>query len=141
MKKSATDLIQELLTSVEVLGVDATTNVLKIARSNTLTLQDKRVEFVLKMISTHYLQSVEDIINSHNKSYKRMMALKFSIYYLYEVFDFSFSDLKMFFKRDKSLLSRSNKEIKELIENNPNIKSAKNKFDLLVTDFKLKNNF
>lgn len=140
MKKSETDLIQELLKSVEVLGVDATTNVLKIARSNTLTLQDKRVEFVLKMVSTHYLQSIEDIINSHNKSYKRMMALKFSIYYLYEVFDFSFSDLKMFFKRDKSLLSRSTKEIKELIESNQNIKGTKNKFDLLVTDFKLKNN-
>jgi hypothetical protein len=140
MKKSETDLIQELLKSVEVLGVDATTNVLKIARSNTLTLQDKRVEFVLKMVSTHYLQSIEDIINSHNKSYKRMMALKFSIYYLYEVFDFSFSDLKMFFKRDKSLLSRSTKEIKELIDSNQNIKGTKNKFDLLVTDFKLKNN-
>jgi hypothetical protein len=140
MKKSETDLIQELLKSVEVLGVDATTNVLKIARSNTLTLQDKRVEFVLKMVSSHYIQSIEDIINSHNKSYKRMMALKFSIYYLYEVFDFSFSDLKMFFKRDKSLLSRSTKEIKELIESNQNIKTTKNKFDLLVTDFKLKNN-
>ena len=49
MKKTETDLIQELLKSVEVLGVDATTNVLKVARSNTLTLQDKRVEFVLKM--------------------------------------------------------------------------------------------
>jgi hypothetical protein len=140
MKKSETDLIQELLKSVEVLGVDATTNVLKIARSNTLTLQDKRVEFVLKMVSSHYIQSIEDIINSHNKSYKRMMALKFSIYYLYEVFDFSFSDLKMFFKRDKSLLSRSTKEIKELIDSNQNIKGTKNKFDLLVTDFKLKNN-
>lgn len=140
MKKSETDLIQELLKSVEVLGVDATTNVLKIARSSTLTLQDKRVEFVLKMVSEHYLQSIEDIINSHNKSYKRMMALKFSIYYLYEVFDFSFSDLKMFFKRDKSLLSRSTKEIKGLIETNNNINNTKNKFDLLVTDFKLKNN-
>jgi hypothetical protein len=140
MKKSEGDLIQELLKSVEVLGVDATTNVLKIARSNTLTLQDKRVEFVLKMVSSHYLQSIEDIINSHNKSYKRMLALKFSIYYLYEVFDFSFTDLKMFFKRDKSLLSRSTKEIKELIETNQNIRAVKNKFDLLITDFKLKNN-
>jgi hypothetical protein len=113
---------------------------LKIARSNTLTLQDKRVEFVLKMVSEYYMQSIEDIINSHSKSYKRMMALKFSIYYLYEVFDFTFGDLKMLFRRDKSLLSRSTKEIKELIETNVNVKGAKNKFDLLTTDFKLKNN-
>ena len=98
MKKTETDLIQELLKSVEVLGVDATTNVLKVARSNTLTLQDKRVEFVLKMTSAQYLQSIEDIINSHNKSFKRMMALKFSIYYLYDAFEFSFTDLKILFK-------------------------------------------
>jgi archaeosine-15-forming tRNA-guanine transglycosylase len=70
-----------------------------------------------------------------------MLALKFSIYYLYEVFDFSFGDLKMLFKRDKSLLSRSTKEIKQMIEDNPNIKTTKNNFDLLITDFKLKNNF
>lgn len=68
------------------------------------------------------------------------MALKFSIYYLYEVFDFSFGDLKMLFKRDKSLLSRSTKEIREMLQDNDVIKNTKNKFDLLVTDFKLKNN-
>ena len=141
MKKTETDLIQELLRSVEVLGVDATTNALKIARSNNLTLQDKRVEFVLKMVSEYYLQSIDDIINSHSKSSKRMFALKFSIYYLYEVFGFTFGDLKVLFKRDKSLLSRSTKEIREMIKTNMNIKMTKSKFDLLVTDFKLKNNF
>jgi hypothetical protein len=141
MKKTETDLIQELLKSVEVLGVDATTNALKVARSNTLTLQDKRVEFVLKMVSEHYVKTIEDIINSHSKSTKRIFALKFAIYYLYEVFNFTFGELKMIFKRDKSLLSRSTKEIKEMTETNENIKNVKNKFDLMTTDFKLKNNF
>jgi hypothetical protein len=140
MKKTETDLIQELLKSVEVLGVDATTSVLKVARTNTLTLQDKRVEFVLKMVSSHYMQPIEEIINSHNKSVKRMLALKFSIFYLYDAFEFSFTDLKMLFKRDKSLLSRSTKEIKEMVVNNSNVQQTKNKFDLLITDFKLKNN-
>jgi len=140
MKKDQTDLIQELLKSVEVLGVDATTNALKIARSNTLSLSDKRVEFVLKMVSDHYVKTIDDIINSHSKSTGRIFALKFAIYYLYEVFDFSFGDLKMIFKRDKSLLSRSTKDIKHLVETNANIMKVKNKFDLLTTDFKLKNN-
>ena len=140
MKKTETDLIQELLKSVEVLGVDATTSVLKVARTNTLTLQDKRVEFVLKMVSSHYMQPIEEIINSHNKSVKRMLALKFSIFYLYEAFEFTFTELKMLFKRDKSLLSRSTKEIKQMVVNNSNVQQTKNKFDLLITDFKLKNN-
>ena len=48
--------------------------------------------------------------------------------------------LKILFKRDKSLLSRSAKEILQMVIDNENIKQTKHKFDLLVTDFKLKNN-
>jgi hypothetical protein len=140
MKKTQTDLIFELFKSVETLGVDATANVLKVARNNTLTLEDKRVEFVLKMVATQYGQTIDEMINSHSKSTKRMLSLKFSIYYLYEIFDISFGDLKMIFKRDKSLLSRSTKELKEMMLRSENIKEVKNRFDLLVTDFKLKNN-
>ena len=69
-----------------------------------------------------------------------MLALKFSIFYLYEAFEFTFTELKMLFKRDKSLLSRSTKEIKQMVVNNSNVQQTKNKFDLLITDFKLKNN-
>lgn len=140
MKNTEKDLISELLKSVEVLGVDATTNILKVSRTNTLTLQDKRVDFILKMVSNHFLHTIDEIINSNTKSYKKALAIKFSIYYLYESFDFSFTELKLFFKRDKSLLSRFNKEIKELAKTNSVIKETKNKFDLLVTDFKLQNN-
>lgn len=141
MKSTETNLIQELLKSVEVLGVDATTNALKIARSNSLTLQDKRVEFVLNMVSTSYMLPIEEIINSHSKSNRRVLALKFSIYYLYDVFKISFGDLKMVFKRDKSLLSRSAKEMREMLITNENIKNTKNKLDILVTDFKIQNNY
>jgi len=140
MKNNQTDLIQELFKSVEVLGIDATTNALKLARSNSLTLQDKRVEFVLNMVSSHYAIPIEEIINSHSKSTRRMLSLKFCIYYLYEVFKISFGDLKMVFKRDKSLLSRSTKEMREMVKENISVKNIKNRFDLLITDFKLKNN-
>jgi len=140
MKTNDVDLIHELLKSVEVLGVEATTDALKIARTNTLTLQDKRVDFVLKMVSSHYMMPVQEIINSRSKSIKRVLALKFSIHYLYEVFGFSFGELKLFFKRDKALLSRSNKELKQMSDSNSAVKNIKNKFDLIITDFKLKNN-
>lgn len=140
MKKVESDLIQELFRSVEVLGVDATTTALKNARGNTLTLQDKRIDFVLRMCATHFMQSIEDIIYSHSKSNKRMMALKFSVFYLYKIFDLSFTDLHLIFKRDKSLLSRSVKEVKELAEKDESVLSIKHKFDILIADFRIKNN-
>jgi hypothetical protein len=139
MKNQETDLIHELLKSVEVLGVEATTDALKCARSNTLTLDDKRIDFVLKMVSKHYMIPIDQIIYSNNKSVIRMFALKFCVYYLYDSFGFSFSELKKIFKRDVSLLSRNTTEIKILMKDNETIKNTKNKFDLLITDFKLQN--
>jgi len=138
MKLTESDLIQELFKSVEVLGVDATTNVLRIARDNSLSLQDKRVDFVLKMVSEYFLHPIENIINSHSKSRMRILALKFSVFYLYEDFKFSFTNLKILLKRDKSFLSRCCKDIRENI-NDKTINKAKIKFDLLIADFKLKN--
>jgi chromosomal replication initiation ATPase DnaA len=141
MDSKETILLQEILKSIEVLGITETANALKLARSKSLTLQDKRIEFVLKMVSSYYNITIEEIINSHSKSTKRMFALKFAIFYLYEIFHISFGNLKLIFKRDKSLLSRSTKEIKIVFLNDKYTNSIKNKFDLLVTDFKIQNNF
>ena len=139
MKNNQTDLIHELLKSVEVLGVEATTDALKCARTNTLTLEDKRIDFVLKMVSKHYMVPIDQIIHSNSKSVIRMFALKFCVFYLYDSFGFSFAELKKIFKRHKSLLSRNTSEIKLLMKENETIKTAKNKFDLLITEFKLQN--
>jgi hypothetical protein len=141
MASKETDLLQEILRSIEVLGVIETSNALKIARNKSLSLEDKRIEFVLKMVSSNYNIPIEEIINSHSKSTKRMFALKFAIFYLYDSFQISLGTLKLIFKRDKSLLSRSNKQMKSFFENDKYVIDLKNKFDLMITDFKIQNNF
>ena len=141
MASKETDLLQEILRSIEVLGVIETSNALKIARNKSLSLEDKRIEFVLKIVSSNYNIPIEEIINSHSKSTKRMFALKFAIFYLYDSFQISLGTLKLIFKRDKSLLSRSNKQMKSFFENDKYVIDLKNKFDLMITDFKIQNNF
>jgi hypothetical protein len=141
MKRTETNLIQELLRAVEVLGVDKTTKVLMIATTSSLTLQDPRVDFVFNMVSTHFFQTIEELINSKKKSNLRFLALKFATYYLYEHFEISFNELQVLFKRDKSLLSRMNRELKGRMYNDDGTTKIKNKFDFLVTEFKLKNDY
>ena len=141
MRSTETNLIQELLRAVEVLGVDKTTTVLKIATTSSLTLQDPRVDFVFNMVSTHFYQTIEDLINSKNRSNLRFLALKFATYYLYEHFDISYNELQILFKRDKSLLSRMNRELKDKMDNDENTITIKNKFDFLITEYKLKNDY
>tara|TARA_R110000868_G_scaffold101361_3_gene279069 strand:+ start:1711 stop:2142 length:432 start_codon:yes stop_codon:yes gene_type:complete len=141
MKRTETNLIQELLRAVEVLGVDKTTKVLMIATTSSLTLQDPRVDFVFNMVSNHFFQTIEELINSKKKSNLRFLALKFATYYLYEHFEISFNELQVLFKRDKSLLSRMNRELKSKMDNEDGTTKIKNKFDFLVTEFKLKNDY
>lgn len=141
MKRTETNLIQELLRAVEVLGVDKTTTVLKIATTSSLTLQDERVDFVFNMVATHFYQTIEDMINSSKRSNLRFLALKFATYYLYEHFDISYNELQVLFKRDKSLLSRMNRELKEKMKDDDGTIKIKNKFDFLVTEYKLKNDY
>jgi hypothetical protein len=124
-----------------VLGVDKTTSVLKVATTNTLTLQDERVDFVFKMVANHFYQTHEDLINAKNRSNLRFMALKFALHYLYESFYISYNELQILFKRDKSLLSRMNRELKSTMETDENTKKIKAKFDFLITEFKLKNDY
>lgn len=65
----------------------------------------------------------------------------FSVYYLHGHFGLSFGNLKLLFKRDKSLLCKYYHEIKNINPENPNDKGMlryRDKFDLLVTDFTLK---
>lgn len=135
------DLITELFKSVETIGVDATSNALKFSQRHIVTLGDTRVDFVLNMVSEYYMQSVDQIIYSRSKSRKRMLALKFAIYYLNECFYFSYAQLEPLFKRDKSLLCRSCKEIKVMITKENSIKTAKREFDLIINNFKLSKNF
>ena len=111
MASKETDLLQEILRSIEVLGVIETSNALKIARNKSLSLEDKRIEFVLKMVSSNYNIPIEEIINSHSKSTKRMFALKFAIFYLYVSFQISLGTLKLIFKRDLKLQKGQNKEM------------------------------
>lgn len=135
------DLISELFKSVETIGVDATSNALKFSQRHVVSLGDTRVDFVLNMVSEYYMQSVDQIIYSRSKSRKRMLALKFAIYYLNEFFYFSYVQLEPLFKRDKSLLCRSCKEIKEMIVKENSIKNTKKEFDKIINNFKLNKNF
>lgn len=130
------NLINELLESVRDLGVSGTTIVLQNARSNSLTLSDKNVEFVLKMISNHYKLPIEEITrNTRSKYTIKRNALSFSIYYLHNSFEYSFGQLKNVFNRDKSQLSRFNAFIIREVKSNSTLVTTKSKFDLMINTF------
>ncbi len=131
------NLINELLESLKDLGVEGVTTILQNARSKTLTLNDKNVEFTLKMVSNHYKRPMEEFIKTRSRDGRRRNAIAFCIYYLHNEFDYSFGQLQYIFGMDKSWLSRLNAMIKN--DDKPKGSSnyeVKRKFDLIIKDYK-----
>lgn len=135
-KNESFNLLNELLICMKQLGVKGVITLLKNARSKTLSLVVENVEFIFMMVSNHYLIPIEEIINSKSKLVKKRMALGFCIYYLHNYFQYSYRELSILFKRDKSRLSRLNTMIKnEVGKKKSNLHDAKLKFDFLVNNY------
>ena len=131
----ALNLISEVLESVRDLGVKGVTVALQNARSEKLSINDKNVDFTLRMVSSYYKIPVNEMINSNSKTGKRKIALAFAVYYLHNTFMYSLGDLHNVIKRHKSWLSKLNKMIMaELLKNN-SIAEAKKKFDAEINSF------
>lgn len=142
-KAGVLTLIEQLMKAVDDLGVETTTKVLQSAQNKTLSLMDKRVEFVLKMVSNEFAMPIEEMINSYSRSTKRKFSIMFGVYYLHGHFDISFGDLNLLYKRDKALLCRYFHIIRNLSKGEPSERALikyRDKFDLLVTEFKISNN-
>jgi chitinase len=130
------NLVNELLESLKEIGVDGVTTLLQNARSKTLTLNDKNVEFVLKMVSNHYKRSMDELINTRSRDGKRRNAIGFCVYYLHNQFEYSFGQLQYVFKMDKSWLSRLNAMIKRDGKRKGSVNfEVKQKFDLIIKEY------
>ena len=62
------DLLSEVFRSVEIMGVQSTVKCLQDARFNSMTLNDKRIEYILKEVSTETGVKIERIINVTDKT-------------------------------------------------------------------------
>jgi len=136
-KFDSLNLINELLESLKDLGVEGVTTILQNARTKTLTLNDKNVEFTLKMVSNHYKRPMEDFIKTRSRDGRRRNAIAFCIYYLHNEFDYSFGQLQYIFRMDKSWLSRLNAMIKNDGKRRGSANyEVKQNFDLIIKEYK-----
>jgi len=104
-------LFLELYESIKQIGLKGVTTILQNSRSGAVTISNEDVDFVIKMVSNHYLVPIDEIISGKNKSVKKRLALGFASYYLNSVFGYTFRELEQKLKKDKATLNRLNKFI------------------------------
>lgn len=137
-------IFDELMTTVEVIGIERTIKTLQEAKSKSLLLEDLNIEFILKCVSQVTNVSKDRILSGSDRNDERKIATALSVYFIKKEFFYSYSEISKIFNKDESSLSRYN----SLIENIPNKPKADldklmddylKKINLLITEKKLKN--
>jgi hypothetical protein len=138
-------IFDELLTTVESIGIEKTIKTLKDAKLNALTLEDSGVDYVITLVSQITNISKDKILHGNERNDEKKIAIALSVYFVKQETHYSFSQLKKIFNKDEASLYRYN----QMIEN---LKISKKKTDfekkidsyfvnikLLLTEKKIKN--
>jgi len=137
-------IFDELMTTVEVIGIDRTIKTLQEAKANSLILEDLNIEFILSCVNQVTEVSKDRILNGNDRNDERKIAIALCVYFIRKEFFYSYGDMSKIFNKDESSLSRYN----TLIENrtdkpktdfDKNIENYYKKINLLITEKKLKN--
>jgi hypothetical protein len=137
-------IFDELMTTVEVIGIDRTIKTLQEAKSKSMILEDLNIEFILNSVNQVTGVSRDRILNGSDRNDERKIAIALCVYFIKKEFFYSYGDMSKIFNKDESSLSRYN----SIIENKPekpktdfdkNIESYYKKIKLLITEKKLKN--
>jgi hypothetical protein len=138
------NIFDELLYTVESIGVENTIKRLKEARAQKLILEDINIDFILGTVSEVTNVKKERILHGTDRSDERKIATSLFVYFLKKEFNFySYADIKKILPKDESALSRYNQMIENLptkpkSEFDKTLAEYVNKIELLLTEKKYK---
>ena len=139
----SSQVFDELITALEMIGIENTIKTLQEAKTNSLILSDLDVEFIIKCVSDVTGVSKETMLYGNERNDERKIALSLCIYLIKKELDYSFSTIKKIFKKDKSALSRYNTLVEKLPSNpktdiDKKLSTYLKKINLLITEKKIK---
>jgi hypothetical protein len=102
----STNIFDELIVTVERIGVEKTIKSLQEARSNILILSDVNVENIINGVTEITGVQKERILHGTDRSDERKMALSLCVFFIKNEFGYSYSDLKKIFNKDEAALYR-----------------------------------
>jgi len=143
MASISTNIFDELIVTVESIGVEKTIKSLQEARSRMLILSDTSVENIINAVIEVTNVQKERILHGTDRSDERKMALSLCVYYIKNEIKYSYSDLKKIFNKDEAALYRYYQAI-ETLPSKPKTDFDKKlselckKTELLITREKLK---
>lgn len=139
----SSQVFDELLTALEMIGIENTIKTLQEAKSNSLILSDLDVEFIIKSVCEVTGTSKDTILYGTDRTDERKIAISLCVYFIKKELDYSFNTLKKIFRKDKSALSRYNTIIEKIpkvprTEFDKKLSTYQKKINTLITEKKIK---
>lgn len=128
-------ILDELFSTIEVVGVEKTIKSLRDAKDSILVVEDVDINFILNTVSELTGISKERILYGKDRSDERKIAVSLSVYFVKNHFLYSYPEIKKIFNKDASVLSRYN----SYVENKPKV--PKTEFDKKIDELSKKINF
>jgi hypothetical protein len=146
MKKDlsiSNQIFDELLSAIEVIGLDKTIKTLQDAKAHSLISKDLGIDFILTLVCDTTNFRKDKLLVGNERSDDKKIAMSLAVYFLKNTLLYSYGDMKKIFNKDESALYR----YYQMVEQRP--KKAKTEFDknlelnykkinLLITEKKLK---
>lgn len=124
----SSNIFDELIVTVESIGVDKTIKSLQQARTN-IFISDNSADKIINIIVDVTGVKKERLLFGKDKSEERKMATALCIYYLKQELQHSYASLKKIFQKDESAIYRYH----QIILNIP--KNPKTEFDKKLNDY------
>lgn len=128
----STKILDELLTTVEIIGVDRTIKTLKEAKTSSLLLDDLNIDFIINSVAEVTGTSRDRILYGSDRNDERKFAISLCVFFIRNEFSYTFSEMKSIFNKTESALCR----YYTIVENLP--KQPKTDFDKKLTDYNKK---
>jgi chromosomal replication initiation ATPase DnaA len=147
MKKElsiSNQIFDELLSAIEVIGLDKTIKTLQDAKAHSLISKDLGIDFILNLVCDTTNFRKDKLLVGNERTDEKKIAMSLAVYFLKNTLLYSYGDMKKIFNKDESALYR----YYQMVEQRPkkaitpfekNLELNYKKINLLITEKKLKN--
>ena len=137
-------IMDELLSAVEVIGIDKTIKTLQDARSQSLISNNFDIDFIINVVCDITNYRKDKLLVGNERSDDKKIAMALCVYFLKNCFTYSYADIKKLFNKDESALYRYYQMVEERPKKpktdfDKNLELNYKKVNLIITEKKIKN--
>lgn len=137
-------IFDELLTTVEIIGLDKTIRTLQDAKAQSLISKNLDIDNILNIVCEITNFRKDRLLIGNERTDEKKIAMSLAVYFLKETLLFSYADLKKLFNKDESALYRYYQMVNERpkkpkSEFDKNLELNYKKVNLIITEKKIKN--